>query len=560
MDRVGADFFDVVSQIKNRLSANPLPLQMPMGSEDLFTGFIDLVSMKAVVFNTKDQGSLVEAQQDIPEEYQEAAQRHRDLLLEVIAEVDDQLTEKYLNGENLTATEIERAIRKGCIGQKFVPVLCGASFKNKGVQALLDAIVKYLPSPMDLPPVDGKDPSNLDSVLHRKPSNDEPFSALAFKVMNDPFVGQLIYFRVYSGVAKTGQMVFNPGKDKKERLGRLIRMHANKREDIDEVHAGEIAAAVGMRFTVTGDTLCEEHHPIVLERMEFPEPVISIAIEPKTKADQEKLSGALAKLAAEDPSFRISNNEETGQILISGMGELHLEIIVDRMKREFKVDGNIGQPQVAYKETVLKSALGEGKFIRQVGGKNQYGHCVVQLEPMARGTGFAFESRVTQDKLPKQFVAAVSKGLEESMLGGIQVGYPAVDIKAILVDGSFSETDSTEVAYKIAASIAYKDAAAKASPAILEPIMSCEITCPEDYMGGVMGDLNGRRGRIHNMSVRHGVQVIQAEVPLATMFGYSTALRSSSQGRATFSMEFSHYEPTPPGVAQEILTRAGVIF
>ena len=443
---------------------------------------------------------------------------------------------------------------------KLVPIVCGASFKNKGVQPMLDAIVDYLPSPLDKPPVEGKALEDETQVLTRKCDLDEPFSALAFKIMNDPFVGQLTYFRVYSGQIQSGVMVYNPAKGKRERLGRLLQMHANKREDISEVRAGDIAAAVGLRFTTTGDTLCNEAQPILLEKMEFPEPVISIAIEPKTKADEEKLANALQKLAMEDPSFRVVSNEDTGQTLISGMGELHLEIIVDRMRREFKVEGNVGQPQVSYKETISQAAQGEGKFIRQSGGKGQYGHCVIRLEPLGKGSGFAFVNSVRAGAIPKEFIPAVEKGLYESMLGGVLVGYPATDIKATLLDGSFHDVDSSEVAFKIAASMAFRDAALAAKPQILEPIMSCEIICPEDYMGGVIGDLNSRRGKIINMTVRHGLQVIKAEVPLATMFGYSTALRSSSQGRATYSMEFAHYEPVPPQIEHEIKVKAGIII
>lgn len=558
MDRVGADFFDVLGQIKEKLGANPIALQLPWGAEDTFKGVIDLVEMKAIVWTSDDLGANMQTQ-DIPSEMKAEADEYREKLLEAAAEADETLMEKYLGGETLSADEIRKAVRKGCIELKMVPVLCGASFKNKGVQPLLDAVVAYLPSPLDIRPTEGKDIRDENKVLLRKPKVDEPFAALAFKVMNDPFVGQLVYFRVYSGKATSGQMVYNPGKDKKERLGRLLQMHANKREDIQEVKAGEIAAAVGLRFTITGDTLCDEKNPILLEKMEFPEPVISIAIEPKTKADQEKLAGALQRLAMEDPSFRVSTNEETAQTLISGMGELHLEIIVDRMKREFKVEGNVGNPQVAYKETISKSHKSEGKFIRQGQGKGQYGHVVIQFDPLPRGKGYQFVNQIPQGVIPKEFYPAIEKGVSEAMLGGIIAGYPAVDVKATLLNGSFHEVDSSEVAYKIAASMAFKDAARASDPLILEPMMSCEITSPADYMGGVIGDLNSRRGKIISMSERHGLQVIKAEVPLATMFGYSTALRSSSQGRASFSMEFSHYEPVPPNLAEEIKIKAGVI-
>lgn len=559
MDRVGADFYEVLSQLRDRLGSNPVALQIPWGKEDTFVGVIDLIEMKAFQWFSEDLGATFN-KVDIPDDILEMSRDYHEKLIEAAADCDPILTEKYLNGEAITSDELRVAIRKGCIAFKLIPVLCGASFKNKGVQPLLDAIVQYLPSPVDIPPVEGKDVSDESKTLIRKASDSEPFSALAFKIMNDPYVGQLTYFRVYSGQVDSGAMVFNSAKGKKERLGRLLQMHANKREDINHVRAGDIAAAVGLRFTITGDTLCDEDQPILLERMEFPEPVISIAIEPKTKADQEKLATALQRLATEDPSFKITINEETGQTLISGMGELHLEIIVDRMKREFKVEGNIGQPQVAYRETISQCARAEGRFIRQSGGKGQYGHCVVEFEPLPRGKGYQFINSLKAGVIPKEFIPAIDKGIHESMLGGIVAGYPAVDIRANLIDGSFHEVDSSEIAYKIAASMAFRDAAHQGSPVILEPVMSCEITCPDEYMGSVIGDLNSRRGKILNMSVRHGLQVIKAEVPLATMFGYSTALRSSSQGRASYSMEFSHYEPVPPNIEEEIKIRSGVII
>jgi len=559
MDRVGADFFEVLSQIRDRLGANPVALQIPWGKEDTFTGVVDLIEMTAIGWNSDNLGATFE-KIEIPRDLVDVAQEYREKLLEAVADCDPNLTEKYLNGENITSEELRVAIRKGCIAFKLVPVFCGASFKNKGVQPLLDAIVQYLPSPLDVPPVEGKDLRDESKVLVYKSGEKEPFSALAFKIMNDPYVGQLTYFRVYSGMIETGAMVLNSGKGKKERLGRLLQMHANKREDINQVRAGDIAAAVGLRFTVTGDTLCDDGQPILLEKMEFPEPVISIAIEPKTKADQEKLATALQRLSMEDPSFKVSINEETGQTLISGMGELHLEIIVDRMKREFKVEGNIGQPQVAYRETISQATKAEGKFIRQSGGKGQYGHCVIVLEPLVRGKGYQFVNALKGSVIPKEFIPAIDKGIHESMLGGIIAGYPAVDICATLIDGSFHEVDSSDIAYKIAASMAFREAATGGVPVILEPVMSCEVSCPDEYMGGVIGDLNSRRGKILNMSVRHGLQVIKAEVPLATMFGYSTALRSSSQGRATYSMEFSHYEPVPSSIEEEIKIKSGVII
>ncbi len=558
MDRVGADFFEVVKQIQEKLHAHPILLQLPWGKEDSFKGIVDLIEMKAIVWHSEDLGATFE-KIGIPEELSEQVTEYREKLVEGAAEYDEALLDKYLNGQPVNADELRNAIRKGCLAMALTPVICGASFKNKGVQPLLDAIVDYLPSPEDVGAIEGHDPSNETRILARKPDLKEPFAALVFKIMNDPFVGQLTYFRVYSGKAESGEMVFNSTKGKRERLGRLLQMHANKREDIKEVFAGDIAAAVGLRFSTTGDTLCIEKQPILLEKMEFPEPVISIAIEPRTKADQEKVALALQKLAMEDSSFRVTSNEETGQTLISGMGELHLEIIVDRMKREFKVDANVGAPQVAYKETISRSARGEGKFIRQSGGRGQYGHCIVTLEPMEPGSGYEFENTITGGAIPKEFIPAVDKGIREAMLGGIIAGYPAVDIKVILQDGSFHDVDSSEIAYKIAGSMAFKEATARANPLILEPIMSCEIICPEDYMGNIIGDLNSRRGKIMNMTARHGMQVIKAEAPLATMFGYSTALRSASQGRATYTMEFSHYAPVPPNLAQEIKARAGVI-
>ncbi len=560
MDRVGADFFAVLDQIRERLGANPVAVQIPWGAEDAFQGVIDLFEMKALHWNAGNGENFEKV--DIPSELAEQAAEYREMLVEAAADCDEKLMEKYLGGEEISPGELRDAVRKGCISFRIVPVMCGASFKNKGVQPLLDAVVNFLPSPIDIRPVEGKDPRDIggeEKVEIRHASPDEPFSALAFKIMHESF-GTLTYFRVYSGRLEAGQMVMNPGKGKRERVGRILLMHANKREEVSAVKAGDIAAAVGLRFTTTGDTLCTEGKPILLEKMEFPEPVISIAIEPKTKADQEKLSQALQNLAMEDPSFRISTNDETGQTLISGMGELHLEIIVDRMKREYKVDANVGQPQVAYRETIMQPSTAEGKFIRQSGGKGQYGHVVVRLEPIPRGTGFQFVNEIQGGVIPKEYIPAIEKGLSEAMLGGITVGYPAVDIRAILLNGSFHDVDSSEIAYKIAASMAFREATQQGKPTILEPIMACEILCPEEYMGGVIGDLNSRRGKILNMSMRQNLQVIKAEAPLATMFGYSTALRSSSQGRATFSMEFHHYEPVPANIEEEIKIRAGVII
>ena len=560
MDRIGADFYEVVNQIRERLNAKPVPIQIPWGASETFVGLVDLITMKA--YQWKGTEDAVAEEMPIPEELADQAAQYREKLLEAVCEVDEALMEKYMNGDAFTPAEIEAALRKGCCSAAFVPMLCGASFKNKGVQPLLDAVVKFLPSPLDKPPMVGHDLKDEHKELVRKPDVKEPFSAIAFKIQNDPFVGQLTYFRVYSGQIEVGQTAINAGKDKKERIGRLLLMHANKREDVQIVKAGEIAAAVGLRFSTTGDTLCDEKSPVLLEKMDFPEPVISIAIEPKTKADEEKLKSSLDKLAMEDPSFRIAVNEETGQTLISGMGELHLEIIVDRMKREFKVEGNVGTPQVAYKETIGKPARAESKFIRQVpGSRGQYGHVVIELRPLERGKGFKFVNALpSADRIPKQFIPAIEKGLQETMLGGIMAGYPAVDIEARLLDGSSHDTDSTEVAFKVASAMAFREATQKGDPQILEPIMSAEIVSPDEYVGGVIGDLNSRRGKIHNMSIRHGLQVIKAEVPLATMFGYSTAIRSSSQGRATFTLTFSHYEPVPPAMAEEIKIKSGVVI
>ena len=561
MDRVGADFYDVLVQLRDRLGAKPVAIQLPVGSEDQFSGVIDLIDMSVIVWHSEALGATFE-RQEIPEEMKDLAQEYRDKLLEVVAEVDETnetIVEKYLNGQALSPEEIRAALRKGCLDLKIVPVICGSSFKNKGVQPLLDAIVEFLPSPLDKPPVEGMDPEKEDKILSRKCDYEEPFAALAFKIMNDPYVGQLTYFRVYSGQVKTGVMVYNASKSKKERLGRLLRMHANKREDITEVKAGDIVATVGLRFTTTGDTLCEEKDPIILEKMDFPEPVISIAIEPKTKADQERLAMALQRLTMEDPSFSVHMNEDTGQTLINGMGELHLEILVDRMKREFKVDANVGQPQVSYKESISTKAEAEGKFVRQSGGRGQYGHCVIRLEPQSRGAGYLFVSQIRAGAIPKEFIPAVDKGIQEAMMGGVIAGYPMTDLKVTLLDGSFHDVDSTEVAFKIAGSMAFKEAALKAHPLILEPMTSCEIVCPEAYMGGVIGDLNSRRGKIINMLMRHELQVIKAEAPLAEMFGYSTALRSASQGRATYTMVISHYEPVPDHISLEIKIRSGML-
>jgi elongation factor G len=564
MDRVGADFYDVITQMKEKLGANPLPIQIPIGAEDTFKGFVDLVTMKAVVWKGDDDGAEFEVKA-IPAELEEDASMYREELINAISEIDDQIMEAYMGGGEIPHALIRAAIRKGCMSMKFVPMLCGSSFKNKGVQPLLDAIVDFLPSPLDKPELQAHDPRDDEKMILVKPDASQPFSALAFKIQNDPFMGTLTYFRVYSGTLKAGEQVLNPSKEKKERLTKILLMHANKREEVQTIQAGDIAAAVGLKFTTTGDTLCNEGKPVLLEKIDFPEPVISIAIEPKTKADQDKLADALKKLSMEDPSFRVTMNEETGQTLLSGMGELHLEILVDRMKREFKVEGNVGRPQVAYRETISKSARGEGQFQREMAGKTQFGHCVLEFKPTSRGEGFKFVNQLPAAKqdnknFPKVFVTAIETGVRETLLGGIFVGYPAVDVQATLLDAQFIENESSETGYKIAASLAFKDACTRASPIILEPIMSCEVSSPDDYMGGVIGDLNARRGKILSMTPKHGLQVIKTQVPLAQMFGYSTALRSQSQGRATYAMEFSNYAEVPPQVAHEIKVRAGVIL
>lgn len=553
MDRVGADFFMSVKTMVDRLGANPVPIQIPIGSEDKFRGPIDLVRGKAIYFDDETLGAKY-VEDDIPQELLPMAREYREKMLEALADVDENIMEKFLGGEEITVEEIKRAIRKGTIEMRITPVLCGSAFKNKGVQMLLDAIVDYLPSPLDIPPVKGINPID-NSEVERKASLDEPFAALAFKIMTDPYVGQLTFIRVYSGTLSAGSYVYNSTKDTKERIGRLLRMHANKREEIKEVGAGDIAAAVGLKSTLTGDTLCDEKSPIILESIEFPEPVISVAIEPKTKADQEKLSQSLAKLAQEDPSFRVSFDEETGQTIIAGMGELHLEIIVDRLLREFKVSANVGKPQVAYKETIRAAARAEGKFVRQSGGRGQYGHVVIEIEPTEAGKGFEFINKIVGGIIPKEYIPAVEKGIKEALDSGVLAGYPVVDVKATLYDGSYHEVDSSEMAFKIAGSMAFKEAAKKAKPVLLEPIMSVEVVTPEEYMGDVMGDLNARRGRIQSMEKRGNSQVIRAEVPLSEMFGYATDLRSKTQGRATYTMQFSRYEEVPKNIGDAIIAK-----
>lgn len=551
MDRVGSDFFRVVEMMKERLGARPLPIQLPLGAEDTFEGVIDLVKMKAVVWKGDQLGAKYEYT-DIPSDLLEQAEEYRQALIETVCEADEALMEKYFEGEELTEEEIKAAIRKGTINLLFNPVLCGSSFKNKGVQTLLDAVVDYLPSPIDVPPIKGINPRTNQEEI-RESKDEAPFSALAFKIMADPYMGQLTYFRVYSGMLESGSYVLNSTKDKKERVGRLLKMHANKREEIKEIYAGDICATVGLKFTTTGDTLCSEDAPIVLESMEFPEPVISVAIEPKTKADQEKLSSALNKLAQEDPSFKVKVDEETGQTIISGMGELHLEIIVDRLVREYKVEANVGNPQVAYRETIKKKVTQEGKYIKQSGGRGQYGHVWLEVEPLEAGKGFEFVNKIVGGTIPKEYIPAVEKGVREAMESGVLAGYPVVDVKVTLFDGSYHEVDSSEMAFKIAASICFKDAVRKANPVLLEPIMKVEVVVPDEYMGDVMGDLSSRRGRIEGMEARGSAQVIKCKVPLKEMFGYATALRSLTQGRATYTMLFDHYEEVPANIAEEII-------
>jgi len=553
MDRVGADFFRGVQMIKDRLKANPLPIQIPVGKEENFKGVVDLVRMKAIIWNDESLGAEY-TEIEIPAELVDEANEYREKMIEEISSHDDVLMEKYLGGEVLTEAEIMSAIRTGTIAIKFCPVICGSSFKNKGVQNLLDSVVDYMPSPLDIPAIKGIDVDSGEET-ERKASDAEPFSALGFKIMTDPFVGQLTFFRVYSGVVTAGSYVYNSTKGKKERIGRILKMHANKREEIKEVYAGDIAAAVGLKYTTTGDTLCEEEKQVILESIEFPEPVISIAIEPKTKAEQEKLGFGLQKLASEDPSFRVKTDEETGQTIISGMGELHLEIIVDRLKREFKVEANVGKPQVAYRETITKKVKVEGKFVRQSGGRGQYGHVWLEIEPQEPGKGFEFVDAIKGGVVPREYIPAVGKGILEATDTGVLAGFPVVDIKATLIDGSYHEVDSSEMAFKIAGSMGFKEGCQKAAPIILEPIMSVEVVVPEEYMGDVIGDLNSRRGRIMGMDSRAGAQVVTAMVPLANMFGYSTDLRSATQGRATYAMTFDHYEPVPKSVADEIVAK-----
>jgi elongation factor G len=551
MDRVGADFFNVITMIKERLGANPVPINLPIGEGEMFAGVIDLVENKARMYNESSLGTTWD-EIEIPEKLKEHAKEWRTRLFESVAEIDDTLLLKYLEGEEITREEVMRVLRLAVIDSKIIPVLCGSAFKNKGVQDLLDAVVDYLPSPVDVGAIEGHH-LNLTDHIKREPSDSEKFASIAFKIMTDPFVGKLTFFRVYSGTLKSGSYVLNSVSGRKERIGRILRMHANHREDIEEAYTGDICAAVGLKQTRTGDTLCDEDDPIVLERMIFPEPVISLAVEPKTKADSEKMSEALQKLADEDPTFRVKTDEETGQTILSGMGELHLEILVDRMKREFRVEANVGKPQVAYKETIRKKVTQEGRFIRQSGGRGQFGHVWIDVEPNEPGKGYEFENAIVGGTIPKEYIAPVSAGIVEAMKNGVLAGYPVEDIKVRLFDGSFHEVDSSEMAFKIAGSMAFKEAARKANPVILEPVMDVEVVTPEDYMGDVIGDLTKRRGKIESMTARSDAQVVKASVPLSEMFGYATVMRSMSQGRAIYSMQFSRYEEAPRAVQEQII-------
>ncbi|GAA8428229.1 elongation factor G [Helicobacter pylori] len=553
MDRVGANFYNVENQIKLRLKANPVPINIPIGTEDTFIGVIDLVQMKAIVWNNETMGAKYDVE-EIPSDLLEKAKQYREKLVEAVAEQDEALMEKYLGGEELSVEEIKKGIKTGCLNMSLVPMLCGSSFKNKGVQTLLDAVIDYLPAPTEVVDIKGIDPKTEEEVFV-KSSDDGEFAGLAFKIMTDPFVGQLTFVRVYRGKLESGSYVYNSTKDKKERVGRLLKMHSNKREDIKEVYAGEICAFVGLKDTLTGDTLCDEKNAVVLERMEFPEPVIHIAVEPKTKADQEKMGVALGKLAEEDPSFRVMTQEETGQTLIGGMGELHLEIIVDRLKREFKVEAEIGQPQVAFRETIRSSVNKEHKYAKQSGGRGQYGHVFIKLEPKEPGSGYEFVNEISGGVIPKEYIPAVDKGIQEAMQNGVLAGYPVVDFKVTLYDGSYHDVDSSEMAFKIAGSMAFKEASRVANPVLLEPMMKVEVEVPEEYMGDVIGDLNRRRGQINSMDDRLGLKIVNAFVPLVEMFGYSTDLRSATQGRGTYSMEFDHYGEVPSNIAKEIVEK-----
>jgi elongation factor G len=553
MDKIGADFLYSVKTIHDRLQANAHPIQLPIGAEDEFSAIIDLVEMNAV-FYSNDLGTDIEVR-DIPEEYLSLAEEWREKLVEAVAELDEELTEKYLSGEEITKEELKAAIRKGTVNVEFYPVICGSAFKNKGVQLMLDAVIDYLPSPLDVPAIKGHAPDDEEEVLERHSSDEEPFSALAFKVMTDPYVGKLTFFRVYSGTLDAGSYVQNSTKGKRERVGRILQMHANSRQEISKVYAGDIAAAVGLKDTTTGDTLCDDKNLVILESMNFPEPVIQLSVEPKSKADQDKMTTALQKLQEEDPTFRAHTDQETGQVIIAGMGELHLDILVDRMRREFKVEANVGAPQVAYRETFRGSAQVEGKFARQSGGRGQYGHVWIEFSPNDEGKGFEFVNGIVGGVVPREYIPAVQAGLEDSLDRGVLAGYPLVDIKARLFDGSYHDVDSSEMAFKIAASMALKNAASKCKPVILEPMMRVEVVIPEEYLGDIMGQITARRGRVEGMEARGNAQVVRASVPLSEMFGYATALRSSTQGRGVFSMHFDHYEEVPKSVSEEIIKK-----
>ncbi len=552
MDITGADFYNVIKMMDERLHANAVAIQLPIGAEDDFVGIVDLIKMEAIIY--EDDLGKVADEVAIPDDMKEKAEEYREKLLEAVSEQDDELMEKYLGGEEISEEEIKKAIRKATIECKMCPVTCGTSYRNKGVQPMLDAIVDYMPAPVDIPPIKGTDPETGEED-HRPSSDSEPFAALAFKIMADPFVGKLAFFRVYSGTLSAGSYVYNSTKGKKERIGRILQMHANHRQELEVVYSGDIAAAVGLKDTTTGDTLCDEDHPIVLESMEFPDPVISVAVEPKTKNDQEKMGIALQKLAEEDPTFRVRTDQETGQTIISGMGELHLEIIVDRMLREFKVECTVGNPQVAYRETIRKTTKAEGKFVRQSGGHGQYGHCWLELVPQEPGEGFSFENKVVGGAIPKEFINPIEAGVKEAMENGVVAGYPVVDVKVIVYDGSFHEVDSSEMAFKIAGAMAFRNGAEKATPVLLEPYVKVEVIVPEEYMGDVIGDLNSRRGRIEGMEPRNGAQVINAFVPLSEMFGYSTDLRSKTQGRGNYSMEVSYYDEVPKNISDAIVAK-----
>lgn len=551
MDRVGADFEMCVNDIREKLGSNPVPIQLPIGAEDEFEGVVDLIQMKELIWTGEEMGAAYETR-DIRADLADKAEEYREKMIESIVETDDVLMEKYFGGEEISEEELKAALRKATIANAIVPVTCGTAFKNKGVQPLLDAVVDFMPSPLDIGAVKGTDVKDAEKAMERKPADEEPFSALAFKIMTDPFVGKLAFFRVYSGILEKGSYVMNSTKGKKERMGRILQMHANKREEIETVYCGDIAAAVGLKDTITGDTLCDMDNPIILEKMEFPEPVISVAVEPKTKVDQEKMGIALAKLAEEDPTFRVKTDEETGQTIISGMGELHLEILVDRMKREFKVESNVGKPQVAYRETITGNSDTEVKYAKQSGGRGQYGHVKIQVEPNP-GKGYEFVNKITGGVIPREYIPAVDKGIQEALEGGVIAGYPMEDVKVTLYDGSYHDVDSSEMAFKIAGSMAMKKAAREANAVILEPVFKVEVTTPEEYMGDLIGDLNSRRGMVSGMTDRAGAKIISAKVPLSEMFGYATDLRSKSQGRATYAMEFSEYTQVPSGIQKQII-------